>query len=149
MRAEPEKTPLVAIDSWQSKDKVHYTNTNEPTAPAWAKLEFVGNEVMTAKWDKVDDADGYRVTVYQKDGNEWKDTGFGYDLDENTTSINMALTVGGNAVEVSENGKVSSVPAKNLSPNETYKVGVSAYKEEPYFTESAGRVLRRARRPAP
>ena len=86
----------------------------------------------------MDDADGYRVTVYQKDGNEWKDTGFGYDLDENTTSINMALTVGGNAVEVSENGKVSSVPAKNLSPNETYKVGVSAYKEEPYFTESAG-----------
>ena len=132
------KNALVAIDSWQSKDKVHYTNTNEPTAPAWAKLEFVGNEVMTAKWDKVDDADGYRVTVYQKDGNEWKDTGFGYDLDENTTSINMALTVGGNAVEVSENGKVSSVPAKNLSPNETYKVGVSAYKEEPYFTESAG-----------
>lgn len=132
------KNALVAIDSWQSKDKVHYTNTNEPTAPAWAKLEFVGNEVMTAKWDKVDDADGYRVTVYQKDGNEWKDTGFGYDLDENTTSINMALTVGGNAVEVSENGKVSSVPAKNLSPNETYKFGVSAYKEEPYFTESAG-----------
>lgn len=132
------KNALVAIDSWQSKDKVHYTNTNEPTAPAWAKLEFVGNEVMTAKWDKVDDADGYRVTVYQKDGNEWKDTGFGYDLDENTTSINMALTVGGNVVEVSENGKVSSVPAKNLSPNETYKVGVSAYKEEPYFTESAG-----------
>lgn len=132
------KNALVAIDSWQSKDKVHYTNTNEPTAPAWAKLEFVGNEVMTAKWDKVDDADGYRVTVYQKDGNEWKDTGFGYDLDENTTSINMALTVGGNAVEVSENGKVSSVPAKNLSPNETYKVGVSAYKEEPYFTENAG-----------
>ena len=132
------KNALVAIDSWQSKDKVHYTNTNEPTAPAWAKLEFVGNEVMTAKWDKVDDADGYRMTVYQKDGNEWKDTGFGYDLDENTTSINMALTVGGNAVEVSENGKVSSVPAKNLSPNETYKVGVSAYKEEPYFTESAG-----------
>ena len=132
------KNALVAIDSWQSKDKVHYTNTNEPTAPAWAKLEFVGNEVMTAKWDKVDDADGYRVTVYQKDGNEWKDTGFGYDLDENTTSINMALTVGGNAVEVSENGKVSSVPAKNLSPNETYKIGVSAYREVPYFTESTG-----------
>ena len=132
------KNALVAIDSWQSKDKVHYTNTNEPTAPAWAKLEFVGNEVMTAKWDKVDDADGYRVTIYQEKGSGWQDTGFGYDLDKNTTSIDMALTVGGNAVEVSENGKVSSVPAKNLSPNETYKVGVSAYKEEPYFTESAG-----------
>ena len=129
---------LVAIDSQQFGQTITYTNTNEPATPAWAKLEFVGNEVMRAEWGKVDDADGYRMTVYQKDGSEWKDTGFGYDLDENTTSINMALTVGGNAVEVSENGKVSSVPAKNLSPNETYKVGVSAYKEEPYFTESAG-----------
>ena len=122
------KNALVAIDSWQSKDKVHYTNTNEPTAPAWAKLEFVGNEVMTAKWDKVDDADGYRVTVYQEEDGEWKDTGFGYDLDAKTTSINMALTVGGEETENS----------KNLSADETYKIGVSAYKEEPYFTESAG-----------
>ena len=129
---------LAAIDSWQSKDKVSYTNSNQPAAPANVTLTFVGNEVMRAEWGKVDDADGYRVTVYQKDGSEWKDTGFGYDLDENTTSINMALTVGGEAVEVSENGKVSSVSAENLSPNETYKIGVSAYKEETYFTESAG-----------
>ena len=120
------KNALVAIDSWQSKDKVHYTNTNEPAAPAWAKLDFVGNEVMTAKWDKVDGVDGYRVTVYQKDGSEWKDTGFGYDLDAKTTSIDMALTVGGEETENS----------KNLSPNETYKIGVSAYREVPYFTES-------------
>lgn len=135
---------LAAIDSWQSKDKVHYTNTNEPTAPAWAKLEFVGNEVMKAEWDKVDGVDGYRVTVYQLDSKgKWQNTGFGYDLKKSKdgqldNSINMALTVGGNAVEVSENGKVSSVPAKNLSADETYKIGVSAYKEEPYFTESAG-----------
>lgn len=121
------KNALVAIDSWQSKDKVHYTNTNEPTAPAWAKLEFVGNEVMKAAWDKVDDADGYRVMVYQQEPNgDWKDTGFGYDLDAKTTSIDMALTVGGEETENS----------KNLSANETYMVGVSAYKEEPYFTES-------------
>ena len=137
------KNALVAIDSWQSKDKVHYTNTNEPTAPAWAKLEFVGNEVMKAAWDKVDDADGYRVTVYQKDGNEWKDTGFGYDLKKSKdgqldNSINMALTVGGNAVEVSENGKVSSVPAENLEADKDYRIGVSAYREVPYFTESTG-----------
>lgn len=137
-------TALMAIDSQQFGQTITYTNTNEPAAPAWAKLEFVGNEVMKAEWDKVDGVDGYRVTVYQKDGSEWKDTGFGYDLkkpDENgqpATSINMALTVGGEAVEVSENGKVSSVSAENLSPNETYKIGVSAYKEETYFTESAG-----------
>ena len=129
-------TALMAIDS-QTLGTVSYTNSKEPAAPAWAKLDFVGNEVMKAEWDAVDGADGYRVTIYQeKDGN-WKDTGFGYDLDKNTTSIDMALTVGGNAVEVSGAGKVSSVPAKNLSADETYKIGVSAYKEEPYFTESA------------
>ena len=48
----------------------------------------------------------------------------------------MALTVGGNAVKASGENSAVSVPAENLSPNETYKIGVSAYKEEPYFTES-------------
>ena len=122
---------LAAIDSWQSDTTVDYTNSNQPAAPANVTLTFVGNEVMKAAWDKVDDADGYRVTVYQKDGNEWKDTGFGYDLKKSKdgqldNSINMALTVGGEETENS----------KNLSANETYMVGVSAYKEEPYFTES-------------
>lgn len=71
-------TALMAIDSWQSKDKVHYTNSNQPDAPGSVSLEFAGNEVMKAKWDAVTDADGYRVTIYQLDleGN-WKDTGFG------------------------------------------------------------------------
>lgn len=119
-------TALMAIDS-QALGTVSYTNSNEPAAPVWAKLDFVGNEVMRAEWEEVPNVDGYRVTVYQKDGIEWKDTGFGYDLDENTTSINMALTVGGEETENS----------KNLSADETYKIGVSAYKEEPYFTESA------------
>ena len=120
-------TALMAIDS-QALGTVSYTNSNEPAAPVWAKLDFVGNEVMRAAWEEVPNVDGYRVTVYQKDGSEWKDTGFGYDLDAKTTSINMALTVGGEETENS----------KNLSANETYMVGVSAYKEETYFTESAG-----------
>ena len=127
---------LAAIDSWQSKDKVHYTNSNQPAAPANVTLTFVGNEVMKAAWDKVDDADGYRVTVYQEENGEWKDTGFGYDLDAKTTFINMALTVGGDAVKASGENSAESVPAENLSPNKTYMVGVSAYKEETYFTES-------------
>ena len=132
-------TALMAIDSQQFDDPITYTNNNEPNAPADVSLEFVGNEVMRAAWEEVSNADGYRVKVYQLDSKgKWQDTGFGYDLDAKTTSINMALTVGGEAVEVSENGKVSSVSAENLSPNETYKIGVSAYKEEPYFTESAG-----------
>ena len=132
-------TALMAIDSQQFADPITYTNNNEPNAPADVSLKFVGNEVMRAAWEEVSNADGYRVKVYQLDSKgKWQDTGFGYDLDAKTTSINMALTVGGEAVEVSENGKVSSVSAENLSPNETYKIGVSAYKEEPYFTESAG-----------
>ena len=132
-------TALMAIDSQQFDDPITYTNNNEPNAPADVSLKFVGNEVMRAAWEEVSNADGYRVKVYQLDSKgKWQDTGFCYDLDAKTTSINMALTVGGEAVEVSENGKVSSVSAENLSPNEPYQLGVSAYTEEPYFTESAG-----------
>ena len=125
---------LVAIDSWQSDTTVSYKNDNQPAAPASVTLEFVGNEVMRAEWAAVDGADGYRVTVYQKDGSEWKDTGFGYDLknpDENgqpATSINMALTVGGGAVKVSEENPAEFANANNLKENEHYRIGVSAYK---------------------
>ena len=124
---ESTETALMAIDSQQFDDPITYTNTNEPDAPGSVSLEFAGNEVMKAEWDAVDGADGYRVTIYQEKGSGWQDTGFGYDLDKNTTSIDMALTVGGEETENS----------KNLSADETYKIGVSAYKEEPYFTESA------------
>ena len=112
------KTALVGIDSKQFSDKVTYTNTNEPSAPTGVTLEFTGNEVMRAEWTPVDGADGYAVTIYRQDGNDWVDTGFGYDLDENTTSIDMALTVGGKG----------SAESPNLSANQTYKVGVRAYK---------------------
>ena len=136
-------TALMAIDSQQFDDPITYTNNNEPNAPADVSLKFVGNEVMRAAWDKVDDADGYRVTVYQKDGNEWKDTGFGYDLKKSKdgqldNSINMALTVGGNAVKASGENSAVSVPAENLEADKDYRIGVSAYREVPYFTESTG-----------
>ena len=86
---------------------------------------------MRAEWEEVSNVDGYRVTVYQKKDGKWEATGSGYDLKKSKdgqldNSINMALTVGGEETENS----------KNLSANETYMVGVSAYKEEPYFTES-------------
>ena len=120
---------LAAIDSWQFDTTVDYTNSNQPAAPANVTLTFVGNEVMRAAWEEVSNADGYRVKVYQLDSKgKWQDTGFGYDLDKDTTSIDMALTVGGEETKNS----------KNLSPNETYKIGVSAYREVPYFTESTG-----------
>lgn len=108
---------LAAIDSWQSDTTVDYTNSNQPAAPANVTLTFVGNE--------------------------WKDTGFGYDLKKSKdgqldNSINMALTVGGNAVKASGENSAVSVPAENLEADKDYRIGVSAYREVPYFTESTG-----------
>lgn len=118
-------TGLVAIDNQQLPEQVSYTYINpyQPEAPASVSLSFTGNEVMRAEWTPVDGADGYAVTIYQEQNGAWVDTGFGYDLKsfENgqpVTSIDMALTVGGEETEVS----------KNLSANQTYKVGVRAYK---------------------
>ena len=108
---------LAAIDSNQFNSKISYTNTKQPESPAHVNLEAAGNEVMRAGWQQVDNADGYRVTIYQQQNGGWVDTGFGYDLDNKTTSIDMALTVGGE----------ETAESKNLSANETYKVGVSAY----------------------
>ena len=114
-------TVLAAIDSQQFATPVSYTNNNpyQPSAPASATLIFTGNEVMRAEWQPVENADGYRVTIYQEQNGGWVDTGFGYDLDKDTTAIDMALTVGGEETEES----------KNLTANATYKVGVSAYRE--------------------
>ena len=114
-------TVLAGIDSQQFADKVTYTNNNPypPNAPADVALTFTGNEVMRAEWQKVDNANGYRVTIYQQQNGGWVDTGFGYDLDKDTTAINMALTVGGE----------ETAESKNLTANATYKVGVSAYTE--------------------
>ena len=115
---EMEKA-LAAIDSNQFNSKISYTNTKQPESPATVHLEAAGNEVMRAGWQQVDNADGYRVTIYQQQNGGWVDTGFGYDLDNKTTSIDMALTVGGEETEES----------KNLTANATYRVGVSAYTE--------------------
>ena len=124
-----KKTALMGIDTNAFTTLVDYTNTNQPERPAGVTLEFVGNEVMRGEWQAVDGADGYRVTVYQDKNGSWVNTGFGYDLDKSVTALNMALTVGGNGVAVSESGSsATSVPAENLSANKNYKIGVSAYR---------------------
>lgn len=132
---------LAAIDSWQSDTTVDYTNSNQPAAPANVTLTFVGNEVMRAEWEEVSNVDGYRVTVYQKKDGKWEDTGSGYDLKKSKdgqldNSINMALTVGGNAVKASGENSAVSVPAENLEADKDYRIGVSAYREVPYFAEN-------------
>ena len=112
------KTALVGIDSKQFTEQIIYTNANQPEAPTNVSLTFTGNEVMRATWSEVQGANGYAVTIYQEQNGAWVDTGFGYDLDQSTAAIDMALTVGGKETEVS----------KNLSANQTYKVGVRAYR---------------------
>ena len=140
------ETALMPVGNQCFDTPISYTNINQPDAPASVDLTPAGNEVMRAKWSAVDGADGYHVTIYQQDGADWVDTGYGYDLDKDTTSLDMALTVGGNAVQVSESG-ASSVPAENLSADKTYKIGVRAYRvieDGKYYsaeTESGGKFL--------
>lgn len=140
------KTALMPVGNQCFDTPISYTNINQPDAPASVDLTPAGNEVMRAKWSAVDGADGYHVTIYQQDGANWVDTGYGYDLGKDTTSLDMALTVGGNAVQVSESG-AASVPAENLSADKTYKIGVRAYRvieNGKYYsaeTESGGEYL--------
>ena len=123
-------TTLAAIDHQKFSAPISYTNTRQPAAPSTATLEFIGNEVMRATWDEVAGADGYHVTIYQKDGTDWKDTGFGYDLGADRNTIDMALTVGGSAVSFNGEGEAASAPAENLTADKDYKIGVRAYKKE-------------------
>ena len=123
-------TTLAAIDHQKFNVPISYRNTMQPDAPLTATLEFIGNEVMRAEWDPVAGADGYHVTIYQKDGTDWKDTGFGYDLGADRNTIDMALTVGGSAVSFNGEGEAASAPAENLTADKDYKIGVRAYKEK-------------------
>ena len=137
MEGGTKQTELMGIDTNVFTECVDYTNTNQPEAPAGVTLEFVGNEVMRGEWQAVNDADGYRVTVYQEKNGSWVNTGFGYDLDKSVTALDMALTVGG----------AETAESKNLSANETYRIGVSAYRTVEggkYYsaeTQSAGKYL--------
>ena len=137
MEGGTKQTELMGIDTNVFTERVDYTNTNQPEAPAGVTLEFVGNEVMRGEWQAVNDADGYRVTVYQEKNGSWVNTGFGYDLDKSVTALDMALTVGG----------AETAESKNLSANETYRIGVSAYRTVEggkYYsaeTQSAGKYL--------
>ena len=143
-----DEEALIAIDNQTFNGKVSYTNIYEPSAPTDVTLQASGNEVMRAQWNGVDGIDGYTVRIYEEQNGVWTDTGFGYDLDKDATAVDMALTVGGNGVRINENGSsAESVPAENLLPDKTYKVGVRAYKNSEngkYYsaeTESEGKFL--------
>ncbi|MCR5206911.1 MAG: hypothetical protein K6C14_00350 [Eubacterium sp.] len=142
----------IPVASWVSPSTYHYVNTTVPTAPTNATLELIGNESMKASWKKANNADGYKLTIYEQNGSEWVDTergfnltnedfastqGLAYDEATETYSIEIAMTVGGDGEEATltnGNGKTVTISKeaaqgiKALEAGKTYKVGVQAYK---------------------
>lgn len=114
---EENEFSWVTVDAKTSTSPIRYTNSSTPNAPSNVTLAATGNETLTAKWDAVDGADGYRVALYYTDDNgDVQQAGAAYvleneDFDSNKQphatkdasgklSLRMAPTVGGNNVTV-------------------------------------------------
>ena len=146
-----KESAWVTVDTQVSDDKVTYTNNSKPNKPTNVTIEASGNETLTAKWDSVEKADGYRVTLYYQEGGTWKQAGASYELDNadfdkggaasksgGKYSLRMAPTVAGNSVTVSQNEAKPEESGINLSggtsdeapTNVNYKVAVEAIRYE-------------------
>lgn len=62
---------LATIVSNQFNSKCRIRTPNSRNLLAHVNLEAAGNEVMRAEWQQVDNADGYRVTIYQQQNGGW------------------------------------------------------------------------------
>lgn len=154
----------VTVDTKTSTDKVTYTNNSKPTAPTNVTIEATGNETLTAKWDGVEKADGYRVTLYYQENGTWKQAGASYELDNadftkggaatvngGRYSLRMTPTVAGKDVTVIKNEAKPEESGIDLSggtsdeapTNVNYKVAVEAIRYEEkeanvrYFSDPA------------
>ena len=147
----------VTVDTKTSTDKVTYTNNSKPTAPKNVTIAATGNETLTAAWDSVEKADGYRVTLYYQENGTWKQAGASYELDNadfdkggaasksgGRYSLRMAPTVSGNSVTVSQNENdpisFSGGTSDEAPTNVNYKVAVEAirYEESAINYENGG-----------
>ena len=114
---EENEFSWVTVDTKTSTSPIRYTNSSTPNAPSNVTLAATGNETLTASWNAVDGADGYRVALYYTDDNgDVQQAGAAYvleneDFDSNKQphatkdasgklSLRMAPTVGGNSVTV-------------------------------------------------
>ena len=133
-----EETSWVTVDTKVSPSTYSYTNTLTPDAPANVTLTATGNETLTASWTEVDDADGYRVTLYYEDGGEWKQAGVPYELlnadfgstaepaaakSGSTLSLRAAPTVHGKDVSTGES-------YDDAPTNVNYYAAVEAFKTD-------------------
>ena len=149
-----EEEILLPVDT-KEFGSVSYTNTVQPDAPGKATIKPIGNEIMNASWSEVANADGYKVTIYQKNGETYEDTGKGYSYDaadikdgkvsgityddtSNEFSLDMALTVAGEDMKEDAEGNLTSTGKSTaLEAGKNYKVGVQAYK---YLTEDGEKI---------
>lgn len=141
----------VTVDTKTSADKVTYTNDSKPNKPTNVTIEASGNETLTATWDGVEKADGYRVTLYYQENGTWKQAGASYELDNadfdkggaasksnGRYSLRMAPTVAGNSVTVIKNEakpeesetSCSGGTSDEAPTNVNYKVAVEAIRYE-------------------
>lgn len=132
---EADEVALLGIGNASSESRMTYTNSMQPGQVQTVTLTATGNETMQASWSQVDDADGYRITIYHADGT---DTGMGYEYDvsqfsgqsqmpglnlkNGTFSIGMAMTAGGATAQ-------DGTPI-TLDAGKEYIVGVTAYRSE-------------------
>lgn len=152
----------VTVDTKTSAGTVKYENTSKPAAPKNVTIAATGNETLTAEWDGVEKADGYRVTLYYQDGSgNWKQAGASYELDNadftkggaasksgERYSLRMAPTVAGNSVTVIKNEakpeesetSCSGGTSDEAPTNVNYKVTVEAirYEENAINYENGG-----------
>lgn len=141
----------VTVDTKTSSGTVKYTNDSKPNKPTNVTIAATGNETLTAAWDSVEKAGGYRVTLYYQEGGTWKQAGASYELDNadfdkggaasksgGRYSLRMTPTVAGNSVTVKKNDAKPEESGINLSggtsdeapTNRDYKVAVEAIRYE-------------------
>lgn len=148
----------VTVDTKTSAGTVKYTNDSKPNKPTNVTIAATGNETLTATWDGVEKADGYRVTLYYQENGTWKQAGASYELDNadfdkggaaamsgGKYSLRMAPTVSGNSVTVSQNEtdptiSFSGGTSDEAPTNVNYKVTVEAirYEESAINYENGG-----------
>lgn len=146
-----KESAWVTVDTKTSAGTVKYTNDSKPNKPTNVTIAATGNETLTAAWDGVAEADGYRVTLYYQEGGTWKQAGASYELDNadfdkggaasksgGKYSLRMAPTVAGNNITVNKNDAKPEESGINLSggtsdeapTNVNYKVAVEAIRYE-------------------
>ena len=131
---EDNEFSWVTVDTATSQTAIPYTNNSTPNAPSNVTLAATGNETLTASWDAVDGADGYRVALYYMEDGKAQQAGAAYVLENEDfdsskqphatkdasgkLSLRMAPTVGGKDV-------IAEYPDKTAEDLEKEKIKLS------------------------